>query len=83
MFDCTDQVRSYVEGQEIERAISLNVESIVDGTMAEAPECMEEALMIVDDMIDHACLNGSARDEFSGHCLYDASDRSRSTGFFP
>ena len=75
MFDCTSEVRSYVEGQEIERAISLDVEHIVDAAMAEAPHSMEEALIIADEMIEEACVDGTARDEseFSeaGLSLYD------------
>ena len=63
MFDCTDEVRNYVEAQELERAISLDVESIVDSAMVEAPESLEEALMIVDEVIDEACVDGSARAE--------------------
>lgn len=61
MLDCSNQIRGYVEGQELERAISLDVESIVDAAMAEAPRSVEEALLIADEMIDEACINGRAQ----------------------
>ncbi len=63
MFDCTEEVRDYVEGQEVQRSISLNVEGIVDATMAEAPGSLDEALIIAEEILEEACALEVPRDE--------------------
>ncbi len=61
MIDCTEEIRGYIESQEIERGVSLDVECLVDSAMIEAPRSFEEALDVVDEMIDEACASGIAQ----------------------
>jgi hypothetical protein len=61
MTDCSYQVREHVEYRAIELGICLDVEAVTNAILAEAPDCLHEALAIADDMVN-ACRGGNGGD---------------------